>query len=96
MKKDKDFALLWLAVLALIVIGALVALNLTGCEDEPDGCEHLDTRCRGQHAEICNADEIWELSMDCGNTENLVCCLGEAFGEEDWYCFLEEDCLNED
>jgi len=73
---------------SLIMAAALMTISC----DEPDGCEHLDTRCVGDKAELCNADGDWELSMDCGNDEDFECCFSTAYGEPEHYCFLEEEC----
>jgi hypothetical protein len=52
----------------------LLTLPIIGCpDDEP--CEPLATQCNGEDVEICNADERWELIVDCKEFGPLWVCI---------------------
>lgn len=63
--------------------GVVLASALSRCQS-PDGCTPLTTRCKGNTAEICDANRYWVEVTDCDQVsrqsdEPFVC----AWAEED-------------
>lgn len=59
--------------LALTAAPVAVAVAVAGCSD---GCESNETRCSGTLVEVCNADQNWELIVDCKEVDDgsWSCC----------------------
>ncbi len=68
--------------LLAIVVVAVVAIAVLGCHD---GCAPGKTKCSGNRVEICNADEDWELLLNCSNVEpsdmGWQCCFEGEYGD---------------
>lgn len=47
-----------------LILATTLALALASCRP-PDGCTPTTTRCVGQVAELCDADENYQELMDC-------------------------------
>jgi hypothetical protein len=43
-----------------------IAFLSTGC---PAVCEHLQTRCAADVAQVCDSEGHWQNVMDCSNVE---------------------------
>lgn len=74
----------------LMVALAFVLTSVCGCDD---GCKHLDTRCRGNVIEICDADNNWRFVENCEALEPYegeVCCWEEQL--EVHLCLLPDEC----
>ena len=61
----------------LILIFLVSVLSLIGCRP-PDGCASRSTRCVGNVAEVCDADQYFHELMDCDQVsaqsrERFVC-----------------------
>lgn len=66
----------WLLAAIVVIVVALASMS---CHD---GCDPEETRCSGTRVEICNAEEDWELVMDCDSVEPV---------EMDWQCCFEAE-----
>ena len=76
-----DILLTGCFILSMLIFGA--------CEDE---CEALDTRCKGDTAQICSSGGDWVVFADCTDIEgggDWVCCLDWA---GDYTCNLVDEC----
>lgn len=80
----------WLTMWFIGFFGLLGCIAyIAGCSE----CSTNSTRCYGNIAQICNADEQWETVLDCSTIEpgEWECCaLG---GEESWVgCLPADEC----
>ena len=88
-----------IAAVASVVAPALALLVLMGCTGAK--CpEPTRSRCAGQVAQVCSAEERWEDVMDCdriaslaGSGEPWVCCAVEGtVGVETYGCVPASRC----
>ena len=93
MKRQKQ---LLMSVLMYVMIACLLMFLLVTWGCTSDGCEHLETRCKGQVAQVCDDASNWSDSMDCSAIEplelNWTCCFVSDDDLNEWTCEVEEFC----
>jgi len=71
------------------ILGA-IALAGVKCHD---GCDVNSTKCDDGAVYVCNADQNWELSIDCqelsGSDIKFECCLDD---DGDYSCLPKTQC----
>ena len=76
----------------VLVVALCAFWVVPSCEEEPDGCEPEAVRCHvgedgHELAQVCNADESWQTSLDCTSIEWICCDVDGGVA-----CLPEEDC----
>jgi len=64
----------------------IFALVLTACPAGAPLCQHLQTRCAEDVAQICDARGRWEVVADCGDVEGDFPFVCRVDGDGDHVC----------